>query len=1376
MKIGELNIFEPATNAWFTKTLIQPTLVQQKAWPKIAKGMDTLVVAPTGTGKTLSAFLVFIDELKKKAREGNLKEELYVIYISPLKSLAADIQENLKKPLVGITKEEKELGLDAPSISVGIRTGDTTASERRQMIKHPPHILITTPESLYLLLTSKSGKSLLKTAKVIILDELHAVINTKRGAHLMLSIARLDALCGQPLQRIGLSATIEPLDLAASYLSCEKVAIVAPKMEKKIEIVVTSPLTKDTGIPRGSVWERLAEMVFEECKKAKSVIAFVEGRRFAEKLAHYVNQLGGEDYARTHHGSLSKEQRASVEQALREGELHLLCATSSMELGIDVGEIDKVLQIGCPRSISSTKQRLGRAGHRPKQTSVMQIFPREDSEGLYCGITAEAVKRGHIEPSKPPVLCMDVLAQHLVSMATEEGYDVDEVLPILKRAYPFTMVSKEQVKSVLCMLAGDYEHDHEIPVRPRLLYDRIHEHVFGDAYSRMLAISTAGTIPDRGMYSVKSEEGIKLGELDEEFVFESRVGEKFLLGTFAWKINKIEKDTVIVSPTNSASAQLPFWKGDMKGRDLQTGLMFGSILRELQQAAESDQLYEKLEELGLDEAAAIGAKEFLERQIVSTQLLPDDNTIIVEHFKDETGTYQMMVHSVFGRQVNEPLSILAEDCAKRMTSRWITHIDDEDGFLLYPYDGLKLPEHLLYQISPQTARQKLEAVILSTPVFNMMFRYNSARALMMGVKKAGRQPLWIQRMRSAQMLDSVASMKEHPLIVETKRECLNDYWDVSGVIEIIKRIHTGAIRVHEVATEIPSPMSLPLRRQTEGAMMYDYAPTSMNIQRVSQEGVEEAELIMPEEEELEKVSKRMNLPKDEVSLHSLLMIEGDLMAGELDVPIEWLESLEHKGQACYIEPGLWIAAEHQHMYEVALQTANHSNEELIQILRRALRYRGAQSIEQLVERYLLPIEVIEKTIQLMCEKKQIVEYDGIYYHEQLYSRAQRETIKNKRKRVNTVKAQNYAAFLCQEKCKERSKEELEKVLESFCGQSFPIQMIESILLPTRIPKYRTEYLDTALAKGNIFWQMDEQDQLSFHRFDEIDWEQEIELSSEMSEKEHKIYHALKQRGATFMQGLSGLLDGESPHETLLCLVGKGFIHSDSFLAVRQYMDRDKIEKGNSRFRVNARVQALTAGRFEINRPLKTESIEEILHRQFVQHGILCRETIQEVSWSEALEVLRVWEYTGRARRGYFVEGLSGIQFIKEEDYYRINLMLQELFEGIVWLNACDFAQPYGKSLPHGKGKAFVNVTGTYVALRQGEVIAVLERNGKILRIFSEENAIELLTLLARRFENKQLLREQNRLTIKQYDASIEPYLKAAGFQKEITDYVLYRKG
>ncbi|MDD5934599.1 MAG: DEAD/DEAH box helicase, partial [Clostridiales bacterium] len=856
MEIEQLNIFCESTTQWFSNTLGKPTKVQEKAWPAIAKGQDTLVVAPTGTGKTLSAFLVFIDQLMEKASRNELEEELQLIYISPLKSLAGDIRENLNKPLAGIQDIGRQNGEHSCPIKVALRTGDTTQAERRNMIKHPPHILITTPESLYLLLTSKSGKGLLHTAKAVIIDELHALIDTKRGAHLMLSIARLDALCQTPLQRIGLSATIQPLEVAANYLSPQKAVIVAPKMSKRLKLFVTSPLSSDTGIVKKTIWEELARKVYDQCLRSRSVIAFVEGRRFAEKLAYYVNELGGEGFARTHHGSMSKEQRFEVEQALRDGQLRLLCATSSMELGIDVGEIDQVFQIGCPRSISSTLQRLGRAGHNPRRVSTMQMFPRVPIEGLYCGITAEVAKKGMVETCKPPKHCLDVLAQHLVSMATGDGYEVADVMPILKRTYNFAEVTEEELNNVLCMLAGDYEHDCDIPVRPRILYDRIHQQVHGDVYSRMLAISAAGTIPDRGMYTVKSQDGVKLGELDEEFVFEARVGEKFLLGTFSWRIDKIDKDSVIVSPSSTTNAKLPFWKGDMKGRGMQTGIAFGSIFRELNKAADQDKLFDKLSNLGLDEACAQSAEEFLKRQIQVTQVLPDDQTIVVEHFKDETGNYQLMVHSVFGRQINEPLAFLALQTAKKLTSRNIMHVDDDDGFLLFPYDGLDLPEGLMYQISPIHAEQTLEAVLLSTPIFNMIFRYNAARALMMGVRNSSRQPLWVQRMKSAQMLDALIRYPDHPLMVETKRECLENYWDVKGVIRIIKAIQTGAIKVHEVSLELPSPMSYPFRQQSVGAMMYDYAPSTLSIQTYATELLEEADMIVPAPEELERVSLR----------------------------------------------------------------------------------------------------------------------------------------------------------------------------------------------------------------------------------------------------------------------------------------------------------------------------------------------------------------------------------------------------------------------------------------------------------------------------------------------------------------------------------------
>ena len=434
----------------------------------------------------------------------------------------------------------------------------------------------------------------------------------------MLSIARLDVLCKKPLQRIGLSATIAPLEQAAEYLAPEPVMIAAPSMEKKVQLQILSPYA-DTNIKKKDpVWQELAALVYRYCQGNRSVIAFVEGRRYAEKLAYYVNLLGGEDFARVHHGSLSKEQRQETEEDLREGRLRLLCATSSMELGIDVGDIDQVLQVGCPRTISGTMQRLGRAGHNPTRTSVMYLFPRTAAECLQCGMTAQLAREAQVERLNPPEGCLDVLAQHLVSMAAFQGYEIDEVMELLPRAWPFRNVTREDVKAVLGMLAGDYEHERDMPVRPRILYDRIHERVEGDGYSRMLAVSAGGTIPDKGLYTVRTEDGVKVGEVDEEFVYETRRGDKFILGAFAWQVTNIGRDTVSVVQAPVEGAKLPFWKGELKGRNKETGTAFGRIYRKLQEAEEDGRLTEALGNLGLDDSATSLAAGYLQRQIAAT--------------------------------------------------------------------------------------------------------------------------------------------------------------------------------------------------------------------------------------------------------------------------------------------------------------------------------------------------------------------------------------------------------------------------------------------------------------------------------------------------------------------------------------------------------------------------------------------------------------------------------------------------------------------------------------------------------------------------------------------------------------------------------------
>ena len=1375
-----LELFASTTSQWFQSSIGEPTAVQEEAWPAIAKGGHVLVSAPTGTGKTLSAFLVYIDQLMAQSREGTLKEELQLIYISPLKSLAGDIRENLLRPLNGILEEERrnnpQTTITPFDLKIAIRTGDTPQKERRSMIKNPPHILITTPESLFLMLTSKSGQSILHTAKAIIIDELHALIDSKRGAHLMLSIARLDMLCGHPLQRIGLSATMEPLEKAASYLSPEQVTVVAPKMKKQVDLKITSPWPEYQMMQKDSLWQELSRTVYEHCRGLRSVIAFVEGRAYAEKLAYYVNLLGGEGFARTHHGSLSKEQRFEVEETLRNGKLRLLCATSSMELGIDVGDIDQVFQIGCPRSVSSTMQRLGRAGHNPGRTSVMHIFPRTASEGLYCGLTAEAVRMGGVEHMRPPRLCLDVLAQHLVSMASGDGYTLDEVMEILPRSYPFAEITREDVKEVLCMLAGDYEHDRNIPVRPRVLYDRIHEQVEGDTYSRMLAVSAAGTIPDKGLFTVKTENGVKLGEVDEEFVFEQREGTKFLLGSFAWQILKIQKDSVLVKQASIYGARTPFYKAEITGRRIQTGIAFGKLLGMLNQAYEEDELTKELGDLGLDVKTTRDAESFLKKQIEATGILPNDNTIVIEHFCDETGSHQLMVHSVFGRQVNAPLALLAREAAKKHVRTNISCFDDDDGFLLFPYGEYEIPSGILKEIKPEMAKQILEAILPSTPVFNMTFRYNAGHALMMGVKKSGRQPLWIQRLRSSQMLDTLIKYQNHPLIRETKRECLEDLWDLKGVEYVLQGIQSGTISIREIYLEKPSPMSLPLRHQTEATMMYEYSPTTMGVHIATEEALDKAQMIAPAPEQLALVAERKRLPEDEKQLHSLLMIEGDLIAGELEVPIEWLELLARKGQAKYIEPGLWIAAEQEDKYIAALEQAD--RDVRLQVVLRLLRYRGAWSVEQLAERYVWTEELASGLLQELVDQGNLIESNGLYYHGELYDRAIKETIKDRRRQIKTLPSERYVSLLNGHlQIPAPPGEQLEAALRLLCDQPYAPQLWESVLLPRRVTAYRPDLLETVLSQGNLVWNITGDHELCFHRYEDIDWEADMAgVLDNLDGNQRILYEALLKRGASFMQRLSGLIEGDSPYDTLLELAEKGLVCADSFLPVRQWMNKEQLNKTTLRQRVTARAKAMTTGRFEITRPLKSLSMEEQLERVFDRVIILSRETLQGqgVTWAAALETLRVWEYTGRVRRGYFIEGLSGIQFIRDKDFSRVMKELEEPVSESLWLSAVDPSQPWGKCFPHMQDRTFINVIGTVVALWEGRPVAVLERQGKVLRVFEQEHIVEVMGAFAHDFNKKRIFISQNRVVIKQYPTEAAEALSKAGFIRELQDYVLYR--
>ncbi|MDR1538349.1 MAG: DEAD/DEAH box helicase [Clostridiales bacterium] len=1361
--------FSMNAQEWFDETYGAPTLVQACAWKAISEGRHVLVSAPTGTGKTLSAFLVFVDRLVRLAQEERLEKKVYLIYISPLKSLAGDIRENLRKPLEGLIKKA---GLDDFAVSAAIRTGDTSSTERAKMIKSPPHILITTPESFYLLLTSVSGRNMLKAAKALIIDELHAVIGSKRGAHLMLSAARLDNLCCAPPQRIGLSATIEPLSEAAEYLSPDGAVITAPKMKKKIAIDVLDTFV-DNGEPQRNIWPNIAKKAHDSCKGARCAIAFAEARTQTEKLAYYVNEIE-EGFARTHHGSMSKEKRLQAEQDLRDGKIRLLCATSSMELGIDVGEIDVILQVGNPRTISSVRQRLGRAGHSPGAVSLMRMLPRTVHEGLYCALSAWAAACGGVEPSKPPRRCLDVLAQHLVSMAAGESYTLDNALAVIKRAYPFRALTRQDVHEVLCMLAGDYEHFSDAPARPRLLYDRINGKVEGDAYSRMLALNAGGTIPDRGLFAVKTESGVKLGELDEEFVFEARVGDRFLLGVFAWKITGISKDAVTVTQTSTQGAQPPFWKGDGASRAIDISGAFGASLRRLQEALKKGGVVEELQRMGVEPALGEKVKGYLEEQIACTGCLPSDTCVIMEHFKDAAGESQLMVHSLFGRAVNAPLALLAREVAKRNSGMDIGVYDEDDGFLLFGFGSADIPHGLLRLISPEEAAGILEALLPSTALFSMAFRYNAARALMMGTRKSGRQPLWIQRLRGARLLEQTARFQSHPLIMETLRECLEDYWNLDGLKQVLEGMGSGRITVLELNLSHPSPMSLPLRRAAEAELMYE-AVVPSNAVLASEKALDG--ILAPARQQLADAAKRVKLPESEAQLHSLLMIEGDLISGEIEVPIAWLESLESAGRVLRIFPGIWIAAEHAGEY------ASGDDESWGHIIRRCLRYKGSFDAVGLADRYGICAEEAQRHLNALLESESIIFDGGMHYHADVYDRARRETLALRRKEASTHPPSCFAALMAGRKeFAGSSEEQLEAALNALRDCAYPAALWESAILPARVNGYRPAQLDALLAKGDFVYCMENGKNVSFHRTLDIDWDAELpSLSEDFTQDERLIASTLKKRGASFWQAIAGKLEGRSPYEPLFSLLEKGIVRTDSFLPVRQWLDQGRQDKAAQKSqtlaavkrRASSRSQSMSSGRWELSRPL-IESSDKRLDAVFDKCVIACRETICGISWASALERLRSMEISGKVRRGYFVEGLSGAQFVRAEEFEKLNLALDRPGDAIVWLCAADPCQIWGKLIKLEPERSFMNLPGTCVALQAGAPSALFENKGQTLRVLDYSRLSETLRLFAQEYKARRLYAQITRIIVKQYPEDAKNALESAGFSRSAQDYVIYQ--
>ena len=1360
-----LKQFDPMIAQWFETQVGSPTMVQRAGWPIISGGESVLLSAPTGTGKTLAAFLCFIDRLVRRQRAGTLEDRTAVLYLSPLKALGNDISKNLRRPLDQ---------MNLTGIRIGVRSGDTEASERQRMMRRPPHIFITTPESLYVMLTSKGGRTLLRSVEAVIIDELHAVLDSKRGTHLLLSLERLDALCGKKLQRVGLSATIRPLQRAADCLAgapaARRVRVVAPEIRKRTDVQVEMPLKDFQVMPEGSVWPSLLRTLYQRAQGARTTLVFTEGRATAEKVAHGINELAGEGFARTHHGCVSKEQRLEAEMQLKSGQLRMMCATSSMELGIDVGEIDLVAQIAVPNAVSRATQRLGRAGHSPGQVSVMRFYPRTQREILDCALTVQAMNEGFIEELRPPELCLDVLAQHLVSMAAMGEWTVDELLHLVRGAWPYREISKEQIMGVLGMLAGDYEHSEDQPARPRVLYDRIHETVSGDEYSRMLALRSGGTIPDRGWYRVMLSDGTHLGELDEEFVFEARLGDRFLLGAFAWQIEKIERDRVIVKPTSPVGAPSPFWKGDGVGRPYETGLRVGARFRGFTQAHFSGRLLRALEEnMGLDLDGRLNAARYIESCIEALGGMPDDNTIILEHFSDQAGESQLLVHSVFGRPVNQPLSMLLRSAAQRAVGGEVRVYVNDDGILLHSASGRLLPDNLLDRIDRRGLRRQVMDNLPDSALFAMSFRYNAARALMMGVRKSGRVPLWVQRIKGTEALHRVCAHSEHPLMLETVRDCMEQWMDMAGLEDLFERMASGQLRTVERHVRTPSPLALALRQTLESVELYNEQPLEKGSK------VELMDLragVKPEREQVAQAVTHIRAPSDERQLHSMLMAEGDLAAGEVEAPIEWLNSLLQQGRALYIEPGLWIACEERELYQRALEQGDRAAQ--TRLAMRCLRYHGPMEAGELAARYAWDEAFAQGLLEELAGQDKLIRADFGYIPAQIYERAQRLQLREHREMVQTQPPEAYAALLAESIRGDMGGEAaLVQALQSLEGVALPPRAWEEAVLPRRVAGYRPQMLDELIARGEFIWRIlpEEAGRLAFYPAGRIDWTAEPpEAGAELTPEERRLYEILRRRGASFGHALSQQMGEVAVMPLLLRLMEMGLVSCDSFAPLRR-----QSAPAGLKARVHQRVRAQSAGRWELAQPVLPLSLEDRLEGIFDRYRILSRETAarEGVSFAEALELLRVWEYVGRVRRGYFVKGMSGAQFVRQGDFEKVTRALKAPSPMPIWLNAADPMQAWGGILKHEREeRSFLCVPGSAVALVGGKVGAVLERKGETLRVFESESVGEILSQLVRSARMGQLFPEKRMIVLRKVDPGLGPALEEAGFVREMRDYVL----
>lgn len=1178
MARSALDTFSPATRNWFTGAFSAPTAAQEGAWGAIAEGSDVLVVAPTGSGKTLAAFLSALDTLASTPPPAESRKRCRVLYVSPLKALAVDVERNLRSPLTGIRQESVRLGLPEPEVRVGIRSGDTPAAERRSLATRPPDILITTPESLFLMLTS-SAREALEGVETVILDEVHAVAGTKRGAHLALSLERLDELLPKPARRIGLSATVRPVDEVARFLSPQRrVEIVQPASGKEFDLSVVvpvedlgelggSPVSDEGSGDRPSIWPHVEERIADLIQSHRSTIVFANSRRLAERLCNRLNEIAyeratgeamPEDHspaelmgaassasgappliARAHHGSVSKEQRAQVEEDLKAGRLPAVVATSSLELGIDMGAVDLVVQVESPPSVASGLQRVGRAGHQVGAVSTGVVFPKYRGDLVQSAVVTERMREGRIEALRVPSNPLDVLAQQIVAMTAMDTWQFDDLLALARRAAPFSSLPESAFTAVLDMLAGRYPSDAFAELRPRVVWDRVAGTVTGRPGAQRLAVTSGGTIPDRGLFGVflagadPKKGGGRVGELDEEMVYESRTGDVFTLGTTSWRIEDITRDRVLVSPAPGVPGRLPFWKGDQLGRPLELGRALGAFVREVGALPEEDARL-RLLAAGLDAWAAENLLTYLKEQREACGHVPDDRTVVVERFRDELGDWRVVIHSPFGAQVHAPWALAL---GARLSERYgmdaqVMHADD--GIVLRLPDADLLGLDLLddeasdpgtafdTEQSPVGAQDvtfdkgEIEGIVTdqvgSSALFASRFRECAARALLLPRRSPGkRTPLWQQRQRASQLLQVASEFGSFPIVLEAVRECLQDVFDVPGLTELMGDLEARRVRLVEVTTPEASPFARsllfgyvaqflyegdsPLAERRAAALSLDSRLLSELLGQAELRELLDAEVLAELEQELQWRTEDRRI-KDAEGVADALRVLGPLTSAELaerGADPAWARELA--GARRVIEVRIasvehWAAIEDAGRLRDALGVAlpvgvpeaftEPVKDPLGDLLARYARTHGPFTAAAAAERFGLGRAVTEGALERLGTSGRVVQGEfhpaGVgqeWCDATVLRRLRRRSLAALRQELEPVEPTALARFLppWQHLGGQglRGLDGLVRAVEQLQGAAVPASALEKLVLPSRVAQYQPAMLDELTATGELLW-------------------------------------------------------------------------------------------------------------------------------------------------------------------------------------------------------------------------------------------------------------------------------------------------------------------